>query len=79
MVHVFKVANLANYFGKAENVDDITVSPILIQKGLTKLALFGLGSVRDERLHRTFAQKQVFAYGVSLVLLQILTTTHPPD
>jgi double-strand break repair protein MRE11 len=48
-----------NYFGKATNVDDVTISPILMQKGTTKLALYGLGSVRDERLHRTFLNKKV--------------------
>jgi double-strand break repair protein MRE11 len=30
-----------------------------MQKGTTKLALYGLGSVRDERLHRTFLNKKV--------------------
>ena len=40
-------------------MDDITINPVLIQKGTTKLALFGLGAVRDERLHRTFVNKKV--------------------
>ena len=51
--------NLVNYFGKVKEVDNITVAPVLLQKGRTKLALFGLGAVRDERLHRTFHNKQV--------------------
>lgn len=34
--------------------DDITVKPVLLQKGTTKLALYGLSNVRDERLHRSF-------------------------
>lgn len=50
---------LVNYFGKALNVDDITISPLLIKKGKTKLAVYGLGSIRDERLHRTFLKKKV--------------------
>lgn len=40
-------------------VDDVEVNPILIQKGLTKLALYGLGSMRDERLNRMWQQKKV--------------------
>ena len=56
---VLSAANLVNYFGKAENVDDISVYPILVEKGQTKLALFGLGNIRDERLYRTFQQKKV--------------------
>lgn len=65
---LLSVANLCNYFGRAVEVDNITISPILIQKGKTKLALYGLGNVRDERLHRTFAQKQVWKI---LVVLEV--------
>ncbi|CAN0502817.1 unnamed protein product, partial [Laminaria digitata] len=58
------VANLVNYFGKSDKVrlggvDDVEVNPILIQKGLTKLALYGMGSMRDERLNRMWQQKKV--------------------
>eukprot|EP00752_Nemacystus_decipiens_P013425 g11888.t1 len=53
------VANLVNYFGKTDKVDDVEVNPILIQKGLTKLALYGLGSIRDERLNRMLQKKKV--------------------
>lgn len=35
------------------------VNPILIQKGLTKVALYGMGSMRDERLNRMWQQKKV--------------------
>lgn len=31
----------------------------LLQKGNTKLALYGLGSCRDERLHRMFRRGKV--------------------
>jgi len=30
------------------------MAPVLLQKGRTKLALYGLSNVRDERLFRTF-------------------------
>ena len=50
-------AGLVNYFGKAVSLDKIQISPLLLQKGSTKLALYGLGSVRDERLHRMFLKK----------------------
>jgi double-strand break repair protein MRE11 len=46
------VANLVNYFGKQEDTKDITVHPILLTKGTTNVALYGLGSMRDERLNR---------------------------
>jgi len=56
---LLSATNLINYFGKATSVDDIKISPILLQKGETKMALYGLGSIRDERLHRTFLNKKV--------------------
>eukprot|EP00934_Nitzschia_sp_Nitz4_P004425 Nitzschia sp. Nitz4//scaffold12_size214221//6885//9013//NITZ4_001473-RA/size214221-augustus-gene-0.17-mRNA-1//-1//CDS//3329534939//4415//frame0 len=45
-------ANLVNYIGRQEEISHIEVSPILMQKGSTHLALYALGSMRDERLHR---------------------------
>ena len=56
---ILSVANLVNYFGKASNIENIEVSPLLMQKGSSKLALYGLGSCRDERLHRMLRRKQV--------------------
>ena len=56
---LLSVANLVNYFGKTPNVEAIEVSPLLLQKGTTRLALYGLGSCRDERLHRMMRRKNV--------------------
>ena len=52
-------SNLLNYFGKQKSIDDIEMIPILLQKGTTKIALYGLGNIRDERLHRTFKANKV--------------------
>jgi double-strand break repair protein MRE11 len=46
------VSNLVNYFGKQQDAKDIRVDPILLRKGTTQVALYGLGSMRDERLNR---------------------------
>lgn len=56
---LLSVAGLVNYFGKVKDVDNIQLSPILLSKGATKLALYGLGSIRDERLYRSFQRKKV--------------------
>ena len=58
-LNLLSVANLVNYFGKPEDIEDISMSPILLRKGTTQLALYGLGSVRDERLHRLFLRSKV--------------------
>lgn len=56
---ILHVSNLINYFGKVEDIEKIELSPVLLQKGETKLALYGLGSCRDERLHRMFRKGNV--------------------
>ncbi|KAH0605400.1 uncharacterized protein H6S33_004622 [Morchella sextelata] len=56
---ILSVAGLMNYFGRTPENDNITVTPVLLQKGATKLALYGLSNVRDERLFRTFRDGKV--------------------
>lgn len=48
-----------NYWGRQDQVDRVEISPVLIQKGKTKVALYGLGSMRDERLNRMWDSKKV--------------------
>ncbi|XP_072332518.1 double-strand break repair protein MRE11 [Scyliorhinus torazame] len=52
-------AGLVNHFGRSMSVEKIDISPVLMQKGNTKLALYGLGAIPDERLYRMFVNKQV--------------------
>ncbi|KAF2798346.1 DNA repair exonuclease [Melanomma pulvis-pyrius CBS 109.77] len=51
---LLQVSGLVNYYGRSLESDKIAVKPVLLQKGGTKLALYGLSNVRDERLFRTF-------------------------
>lgn len=55
------VANsgLVNYFGKYDNYEKIEISPILLKKGESRLALYGLSHIRDERLGRMFREGKV--------------------
>jgi double-strand break repair protein MRE11 len=56
---LLSVSGLVNYFGKSPSVDNVEIQPILLTKGDTKLALYGLGNIRDERLHRSWRSKNV--------------------
>ncbi|XP_077969639.1 double-strand break repair protein MRE11-like isoform X2 [Styela clava] len=58
-IDLLSVAGFLNHFGRATSLEKIEISPVLLQKGSTKLALYGLGSIRDERLHRIFLKKNV--------------------
>lgn len=59
-----------NYFGRLElpgSVDNdedalehgLQVKPVLLQKGDTKLALYGIGNIRDERFHFEMRNKRI--------------------
>eukprot|EP00775_Hariotina_reticulata_P011417 gene11417-11564_t len=54
MHHVLVLFLLSLQLLSGNAIGNITLSPVLIQKGDTKLALYGLGNVRDERLGRLF-------------------------
>nr|XP_046245088.1 double-strand break repair protein MRE11 [Scatophagus argus] len=56
---LLSASGLVNHFGHSHSVERIEISPVLMQKGNTKLALYGLGSIPDERLYRMFVNNQV--------------------
>ncbi|KAL4973299.1 Mre11 DNA-binding presumed domain-containing protein [Aspergillus desertorum] len=56
---ILQVSGLLNYFGRTPESDNIQLKPVLLQKGRTKLALYGMSNVRDERLFRTFRDGKV--------------------
>ncbi|CAF0786525.1 unnamed protein product [Rotaria sp. Silwood1] len=60
---------LVNYFGNLSSLENIDIHPLLFRKGETNLAIYGLGSIRDERLHRIFLKNQI----------NLLRPTNNPD
>ena len=56
---LLQMSGLLNYYGRTPESDNIQIKPVLLQKGHTKLALYGLSNVRDERLFRTFRDSKV--------------------
>lgn len=59
---LLQMAGLLNYYGRTPESDNIQIKPVLLQKGHTKLALYGMSNVRDERLFRTFRDNKVKFY-----------------
>jgi len=45
-------AGLVNYLGRQDDVDKVEIEPVLLEKGSTRVAIDGMGSMRDERLNR---------------------------
>uniref|UniRef100_A0A8D0C7R5 Double-strand break repair protein n=1 Tax=Scleropages formosus TaxID=113540 RepID=A0A8D0C7R5_SCLFO len=56
---VLSCAGLVNHFGRSRSVEKVEVSPVLLQKGSTRIAMYGIGSIPDERLYRMFLNNQV--------------------
>ena len=58
---VLASAGLVNYFGKhalgGGGAGRVDLKPVLLRKGQTKVALYGLGYIRDNRLHQMFSVK----------------------
>ncbi|KJP89179.1 hypothetical protein AK88_01057 [Plasmodium fragile] len=55
---ILHVGNLIQYIGKS-SLNKIVVKPVLLNKEDTKIAIYAIGWIKDERLHRAFEQKQV--------------------
>ncbi|XP_055324857.1 double-strand break repair protein MRE11-like [Sitodiplosis mosellana] len=47
---VLQTSGLLNYFGKNVSVEEVNIHPILLRKGTTQVALYGLGHIDDFRL-----------------------------
>nr|WPK49564.1 MRE11 [Echiniscus testudo] len=50
---------LINYFGKVGDVGNIEIKPVVMEKNGTFLALYGLGSMKDERLYHLLRKGMV--------------------
>ncbi|KAJ8035341.1 Double-strand break repair protein MRE11 [Holothuria leucospilota] len=56
---VLSEAGLINHFGKSLSHDSVEMIPVLMKKGRTKVALYGLGSITDKALHGLFEKGKV--------------------
>ncbi|KAH8377786.1 hypothetical protein KR093_007112, partial [Drosophila rubida] len=54
---------LVNYFGRWTDLTKVEISPVLIRKGESKMALYGLSHIHDARLARLFKDYQVIING----------------
>ena len=49
-----------NYFGKVPNFETLSFSPVLLKKDDNYVAVYGIGSMNDDRLFRLFEEEKVF-------------------
>ncbi|XP_017796134.1 PREDICTED: double-strand break repair protein MRE11 [Habropoda laboriosa] len=56
---LLSVSGLINYFGKWTNLCQVTIPPLIIKKGETHIALYGLSYISDQRLARLLRDYKV--------------------
>ncbi|XP_031620222.1 double-strand break repair protein MRE11 [Contarinia nasturtii] len=56
---LLETSGLLNYFGKCNSLEEVNIKPILMKKGITQLALYGLSHIHDNRLARLFRDTKV--------------------
>ena len=56
---LLKKANFLNYFGKISDYENILIKPILFEKNGCTIAIYGIGHIKDVRLHNLFENKQI--------------------
>uniref|UniRef100_A0A1B0BIS2 Double-strand break repair protein n=1 Tax=Glossina palpalis gambiensis TaxID=67801 RepID=A0A1B0BIS2_9MUSC len=56
---LLSTTGLINYFGRCTDLSKVEISPILMKKGATRLALYGLSHIHDARLSRLFESRKV--------------------
>jgi double-strand break repair protein MRE11 len=64
-VDLLAISNLVNYFGRQDEADNVRIRPVLLQKGDTRVALYGMGSMGDERLNHFWHGEKVCVAFVS--------------
>ncbi|XP_033322314.2 double-strand break repair protein MRE11 isoform X2 [Megalopta genalis] len=56
---LLSISSFINYFGKSTDLTHITIPPLILKKGNTHLALYGLGYINDARLSRLLRDSKV--------------------
>ncbi|GJQ69804.1 mre11 [Trypoxylus dichotomus] len=56
---ILSSTGLINYFGRWTDLSKVEIKPLLLKKGDTKLAIYGLSHISDQRLARLFQDKKV--------------------
>ena len=52
-------ANYLNYITCENQEDKLVVKPVILQKGDTLIAIYGIGNIKEERLNRLIKSKQI--------------------
>ncbi|XP_076459909.1 double-strand break repair protein MRE11-like [Babylonia areolata] len=65
VMDVMQSSGLVRYFGKTDSVEEIHLHPLLLKKGATKLALYGVGHIRSNKLQEMYDNGRVHMYDIT--------------
>ena len=60
-------SGFVNYFGKVPNLENLSFIPILLRKNDINVAIYGIGSMNDDRLFRLFQEEKVIVFLVKIL------------
>lgn len=56
---LLSTSGLINYFGKWTNLSKVVIPPLILKKGSTHVAIYGLSYINDQRLSRLLRDSKV--------------------
>lgn len=56
---ILAASGVINYFGKVSDLTQITISPMILKKGDSYIAIYGLSYIGDQRLSRLLKNDMV--------------------
>lgn len=59
VMDMLAASGFVNYFGKVPNLENLSFIPILLRKNDINVAIYGIGSMNDDRLFRLFQEEKV--------------------
>lgn len=58
-VDILSTSGVLNYFGRCDDLEKVEIDPVLLKKGQSQLAIYGLSHIHDNRLARIFRDSKV--------------------
>ncbi|KAM0673116.1 hypothetical protein GVAV_003462 [Gurleya vavrai] len=58
-LEILKAGGLINYIGKFSSIESLEIEPVLINQNDRKVAIYGIGNIKDKRLYKLFMEDKI--------------------
>jgi double-strand break repair protein MRE11 len=69
---MLSAAGLVNYFGRQDNLNNVEIKPLLFRKGSSYVAIYGMGALKEKRLHKIISSNKVIKASQLLLKINII-------